>query len=183
MTTEPQKKPVLYVVVCAAPPVKDLPVVVAEAVKDWDVYIIASAGAVDYAIDWQAILVPTGRNRIYSAFNSTDDLPLPNGVLVAPATFNTFNKLAAGISDSLALSLVNEAIGLKLPVTVAPSINQGLVWHPAFRRSLEILRSDGVNVIFDPEKDPIPHPHHGPQAAELFPWNAVMRNIQYSENH
>jgi flavoprotein len=37
--------------------------------------------------------------------------------VVAPATFNTINKWAQGISDTLALGLLNEATGLGLPST------------------------------------------------------------------
>jgi len=41
-------------------------------------------------------------------------------VLVAPCSFNSLNKLAHGIADSLALSVAAEAIGRKTPVIVAP---------------------------------------------------------------
>jgi Flavoprotein len=35
----------------------------------------------------------------------------PDAIIVAPATFNTINKWAVGISDTLALGLLTEAIG------------------------------------------------------------------------
>lgn len=42
-------------------------------------------------------------------------LPAPDALVVAPCTFNTANKLVAGISDTLALGLLNEAIGAEIP--------------------------------------------------------------------
>src|SRR5262245_24475585 len=45
----------------------------------------------------------------------------PRGVvLFAPCSFNSLNKLAHGIADSLALSVVAEAIGRRTPVIVGP---------------------------------------------------------------
>jgi flavoprotein len=43
--------------------------------------------------------------------------------VVAPAAFNTINKWAAGISDTLAHGLLTEAIGKGLPVVALPFIN------------------------------------------------------------
>ncbi len=45
-----------------------------------------------------------------------DMLPQPDAILVAPLTATTVNKWAAGISDTLALGLLTEAIGLELPI-------------------------------------------------------------------
>src|SRR5579885_2502514 len=52
-------------------------------------------------------------------------------VLFAPCSFNSLNKLAHGIADSLALSLVAEAIGRKTPVVVGPSLTGALLVHQA----------------------------------------------------
>lgn len=76
----------------------------------------------------------------------------PGLILVAPATFNTVNKLAHGIADTLAHSLVAEAIGAKWPVIVAPSLNPALAAHPQFARSLETLQVWGVTVL-EPQPD------------------------------
>ena len=51
------------------------------------------------------------------------DLPKSLAVLVAPATFNTVCKLAAGINDTYALGIVAEAIGRGLPVR-DPAVRQ-----------------------------------------------------------
>src|SRR5260221_2763435 len=64
----------------------------------------------------------------------------PRGVvLFAPCSFNSLNKLAHGIADSLALSVVAEAIGRATPVIVAPSLNQPLLDHPVAQASLKTL--------------------------------------------
>ncbi len=71
----------------------------------------------------------------------------PRGVvLFAPCSFNSLNKLAHGIADSLALSVVAEAIGRRTPVIVAASLNQPLLDHPVARASLEVLAGWGVTV-------------------------------------
>lgn len=72
----------------------------------------------------------------------------PDGlVLVAPCSFNSLNKLAAGVADNLALSLTAEAIGRGTPVVVALSVNPPLYRHPRTARSINDLRDWGVHVI------------------------------------
>jgi phosphopantothenoylcysteine synthetase/decarboxylase len=72
----------------------------------------------------------------------------PRGVvLFAPCSFNSLNKLAHGIADNLALSLVAEAIGRGTPVIVGPSLNQPLLDHPVALASLAILPTWRVIVV------------------------------------
>jgi len=72
----------------------------------------------------------------------------PRGVvLFAPCGFNSLNKLAHGIADNLALSVVAEAIGRKTPVIVAPSLNAPLLAHPQAQASLRILPTWGVTIV------------------------------------
>jgi phosphopantothenoylcysteine synthetase/decarboxylase len=76
----------------------------------------------------------------------------PRGVvLFAPCSFNSLNKLATGIADNLALSVVAEAIGRATPVIVAPSLNQPLLLHPQAQASLRTL--PGWQVIIVPPVD------------------------------
>jgi len=76
--------------------------------------------------------------------------------VVFPATFNTINKWALGISDTLALGLLCEYTGLKMPIVVVPCFRTGggLDGHPAFFRSLQMLREYGVRVLYEPENYP-----------------------------
>ena len=72
----------------------------------------------------------------------------PRGVvLFAPCSFNSLNKLAHGIADNLALSVVAEAIGRGTPVIVGPSLNQPLLDHPVARASLQTLARWRVTVV------------------------------------
>ena len=72
----------------------------------------------------------------------------PRGVvLFAPCSFNSLNKLAHGIADNLALSVVAEAIGRKTPVIVAPSLNAPLLAHPQAQASLRVLPHWGVTIV------------------------------------
>ncbi|HXP05981.1 MAG TPA: flavoprotein [Stellaceae bacterium] len=72
----------------------------------------------------------------------------PRGVvLFAPCSFNSLNKLAHGIADNLALSVVAEAIGRGTPVIVAPSLNAPLLAHPQAQASLRTLPGWGVTIV------------------------------------
>jgi phosphopantothenoylcysteine synthetase/decarboxylase len=90
----------------------------------------------------------------------------PRGVvLFAPCSFNSLNKLAHGIADSLALSVVAEAIGRGTPVIVAPSLNQPLLDHPQAQASLRTLPAWGVMIV--PPVDGGEGPRLAP-SAQLF---------------
>ncbi len=72
----------------------------------------------------------------------------PHGVVVfAPCSFNSLNKLAHGIADNLALSVVAEAIGRGTPVIVGPSLNAPLLNHPEAQASLRKLSGWQVRII------------------------------------
>lgn len=73
--------------------------------------------------------------------------PPRGAVLFAPCSFNSLNKLAHGIVDNLALSVVAEAIGRGTPVIVGPSLNQPLLDHPQAQSSLRTLPTWGVTIV------------------------------------
>ncbi len=88
----------------------------------------------------------------------------PRGVvLFAPCSFNSLNKLAHGIADNLALSVVAEAIGRGTPVIVGPSLNAPLLAHPEARASLGKLPRWGVIIV--PPVDDGAGPRLAPSAA------------------
>jgi phosphopantothenoylcysteine synthetase/decarboxylase len=89
-----------------------------------------------------------GAQTVESYFDAAIRPRPPRGVvLVAPCSFNSLNKLAHGIADSLALSVAAEAIGRGTPVIVGPSLNQPLLDHPVARASLVTLASWGVHIV------------------------------------
>ncbi len=88
-------------------------------------------------------------NRVVESYFDDAILPRPPEglVLVAPCTFNSLNKMAGGVADNLAMSVVAEAIGRETPVVVALSVNQPLLRHPRTAESIATLREWGVSVI------------------------------------
>jgi Flavoprotein len=72
----------------------------------------------------------------YKRPEDPDVLPFPpDAFVVAPATFNTINtinKWANGISDTLALGLLNEGLAAGQPIAAVPNPNITLAKHPAF---------------------------------------------------
>ncbi|HXT79741.1 MAG TPA: flavoprotein [Acetobacteraceae bacterium] len=89
-----------------------------------------------------------GARVVESYFDAAIRPRPPRGVtLFAPCSFNSLNKLAHGIADNLALSIVAEAIGRGTPVIVAPSLNQPLLDHPVAGASLRTLTDWGVRIV------------------------------------
>ena len=107
-------------------------------------------------------------------------LPDPDAVIVAPATVNTINKWAAGICDTLALGILVEAIGKRLPIVALPSTNQAHAAHPAFAENIGKLRSWGVSVLFGPGIDGHAEPGAGGTGPEGFPWSATLDALDAS---
>ena len=149
------KKPFLYVVVCAAAIAGDVGKLITAAQEEtWDVGVIATPQALGF-IEAEAIGAQTGY-PIRSAWRSPGDprpLPPADAIAVAPATFNTINKWAAGISDTLALGILCEAHGFGIPTVVLPYLNAAQAAHPAYSRSLDRLREMGVLIgSYEPHK-------------------------------
>lgn len=68
-------------------------------------------------------------------------------LLVAPCTFNTYTKIALGLADNLATSMIADGLGAGCPVIVAPAMNHGLWSHPQTAASSERLQSWGVEIV------------------------------------
>lgn len=145
----------------------------------WDVYCVATDSAVDHFLDVEHLAGQSGHpvRTTYRRFGST---PTPNAdaVIVAPATYNTINKWAAGIADNYALTQLAELTGLGVRIVALPFVNRALAANPAFRRSVADLRSTGVRVLFGPgEFEPHP-PRTGGEAMTTFPWKLALEAAQ-----
>jgi len=165
---------VLYVVACGGPPARDLPAFVGFAREQgWDVCVIATPDGAKF-LDAAQLADQTGHpvRSQYKQPDELDVLPPADAFVVAPATFSTINRWALGISDTLALGLLNEAVGLELPMAAVPWPNAALARHPAFRRSVTALRDWGIRVIFDPARLPDAAP--GPA---VFPWAELRAEL------
>jgi flavoprotein len=55
-----------------------------------------------------------------------ESLPRADAVIVAPATYNTVNKWAAGVADNYVLNQLAELTGLGVRIVVLPFVNQAL---------------------------------------------------------
>ena len=79
-------------------------------------------------------------------------------LLVAPATADLLAKMAAGLANDLASTCL---LATDKPVLVAPAMNVRMWQHPATRRNVATLTSDGVRFI-GPETGDMACGEHGP---------------------
>lgn len=146
MTDEP-RAPFLYLVVCAAGVAAGVGRLITAALdRGWEVGVIATPVAMNGFFDTAEAEARTGR-PIRSAWRRPADprpFPPPDAVAVAPATFNTVNKWAAGLADTLAVGTLCEALGLDVPIAVLPCVADALAAHPAYQESVARLRGLGV---------------------------------------
>ncbi|MDR7028268.1 bifunctional phosphopantothenoylcysteine decarboxylase/phosphopantothenate--cysteine ligase CoaBC [Rhizobium rosettiformans] len=65
-------------------------------------------------------------------------------VLVAPATADLMAKMANGLADDLASTVL---LATDRPVLVAPAMNPKMWAHPATQRNVGVLQGDGIQMI------------------------------------
>jgi hypothetical protein len=156
--TAPTEKGVLYTIACAASSATLVPnfVMHAQAVG-WNVCVITTPQGTKF-LDIPLVEQITGYpvRSAYKRPEEPDVLPRADVIVVFPATFNTINKWALGISDTLATGILCEYTGLRMPIVTVPCFRTGggLDGHPAFFRSLQMLRDYGVRVLYEPEQYP-----------------------------
>jgi phosphopantothenoylcysteine decarboxylase/phosphopantothenate--cysteine ligase len=79
-------------------------------------------------------------------------------VVVAPATANILARMAAGLADDLATTLL---LATDKRTLVAPAMNVRMWLHPATQRNVDRLKDDGVLVV-GPESGPMACGEFGP---------------------
>ena len=170
---------VLYIIACGAPPTRDVGRLVRLTQDDgWDVCVLTTPSGRKFAD--VTVLEEMTSHPVRSDYKNPgepDVLPSPDAIVVAPATVNTINKWSAGICDTLALGILVEAIGKRLPVVVMPFTNRAHAAHPAFPESIRRLRSWGVKVLFGPDVYPLHDPGTGSSHLHLFPWEQAAQAI------
>jgi phosphopantothenoylcysteine synthetase/decarboxylase len=171
---------VLYIVTCATPAARDIGKLVTLAqAAGWRPSVIATPMALRF-IDQPALEAQTGYpvRSDYKQPGSPDVLPPADAIVVGGASFNTINKWAAGISDTLALGLLTESIGLGLPLAALPFLNAAQAAHPAFARSVKELRDAGVKILLG-SAGYEPHvPHQGSKYLDRYPWHVVLAAVK-----
>lgn len=79
-------------------------------------------------------------------------------LVVCPATADLMAKMAVGIADDLATTLL---LATDKPVLVVPAMNVRMWQHPATRRNVAALRGDGVCVM-EPDEGAMACGEYGP---------------------
>ena len=176
--TQPGEERVLYVIVCAAGPASEVGRLV-ELAQDrgWTVQVIATPSALAF-IDVPKLEAQTGR-PVRSEYRGPGEPKSPpaDAIIVAPATFNTINKWANGISDTYALGILAEAPGLGIPTVVLPFVNSALAGRTAFKSSVDALRSEGVRVLLGPGQFEPHDPGSGGDRISDFPWLLAVASV------
>ena len=168
-----QKRGVLYLITCAARSAQPMYIqdfVVLAQATSWDVYIIATPQAMKF-IDISSLEKLTGHSvrSEYRHPEEPESLPRANAIVVAPATFNTINKWAQGITDTLAVGLLCEYMGLGMPIVTVPCVpSDHLARHPVFSHSLSLLKECGVALLYEPEKYP---------PMNNVPWETILDSV------
>jgi phosphopantothenoylcysteine synthetase/decarboxylase len=166
---------VLYVVACGAGPARDVGKLIKLARKrGWDVQVIATPAALDF-INVAELETQTGR-PVRSHYRKPGEprSPKADAIVVAPATYNTINKWAAGTSDTYALGILAEAPGLAIPTVVLPFVNSALAGRGVFRRSVDELRGEGVRILLGMGEFEPHAPGSGEGRIETFPWATAL---------
>ena len=95
-----------------------------------------------------------------------------DAIVVAPATFNSTAKIALGLADNQALTVVTESL-TSVPVVLFPLINAAHADHPAWPSHLAALHTAGVDIIEGPDVWPLHPPRQLPPDQKL-PWTAIV---------
>lgn len=112
-------------------------------------------------------LAALSENKVYtSLFDLKDEVEMghiqlsreADLVVVAPATADLMAKMAAGIADDLATTLL---LATDKPVLAAPAMNVRMWLHAATQRNVATLRRDGVTVM-EPDEGAMACGEYGP---------------------
>ncbi|MEV8626506.1 flavoprotein [Streptomyces sp. NPDC051079] len=166
----------LYLFSSAAPPVFDVARVIEEAQADgWDVCLGLTPTAarwVDESLDGLAALTGHPVRWEYKLPGQPDVWPKADAILFAPATFNSVNAWALGLTDRFVIGVVAEGIGKGIPTVTMPCVNAAYIQHPQFEQSVATLRGAGVTVLYG-EGGFVPN-QPGQGNSEAYPWRAAL---------
>lgn len=125
--------------------------------RDFTVYSVLTPSVANVTPPAPLMDVP-GNHWIHAYRQPPLDVYPFGALLVAPCTFNSFNKIAHGVADNLAMAMIADGLGAGRPVIVAPSMNHGLWAHPQTEISRQRLRQWGC-IIVPPAISDEPAPH------------------------
>jgi phosphopantothenoylcysteine synthetase/decarboxylase len=170
---------VLSIVVCGAGVAVKIDTFVKMAIdRGWTVQVIATPAALAF-FDAGAIEALTGTpvRSQYSAPGSPRSR-IPDAIAVAPATYNTINKWATGISDTYACGVLAEQTSLGIPLVVLPFVNALLADRAPFQRNVQSLRDEGVRILLGPGGIEPHQPHTGGSLIDSYPWHLALDELE-----
>ncbi|WP_084522538.1 flavoprotein [Nocardia inohanensis] len=170
-----QGKSVLYAIVTGssrAPEISDL----VDLAQDdgWEVCLVASPAARGF-IDTEHLEAKTGwpvRSN-YKQPGTPDLLPPADAMIVAPLTCNSTTKWAAGISDTLPLGMLIEALGYRKPIVAVPYSSEAQMSFPPIQEALTKLATYGVAIVPSQQGNPLPLAEAW-RALQSHPWLAGL---------
>jgi hypothetical protein len=168
---------VLSLLACAAPPVRYLDRAIRDAHgRGWEVCL----GLTPTAATWVADRLPelatlTGHPVRVEPRRPGEGSGWPPGdvTVIAPATLNSVNAIALGLTPTWLVAHACEAIGKRRPLIVMPCVNAAYATHPQFGRSIETLRGAGVRVLLG-EPDGFTPNEPGKGNPETYPWHLAL---------
>lgn len=165
----------VYVVAAAAPPVVGLADLIGQLQgRGWTVGVVLTPSAATW-INAEQLATLTGCVVRSAARLPSEDDPLPkaDAVLAAPLTFNSLNKWAAGFADNVAVGILCELLGARVPIVAAPCVKDVLRRHPAYGESIKRLTDAGVQFI-----DPDAVTYQADDGLAAFDWPAVLDEFE-----
>ncbi|WP_329163911.1 flavoprotein [Streptomyces sp. NBC_01717] len=170
----------LYLLGSAAPPVLEIASVIEDVQsRGYDVCL----GLTPSAARWLDPQLPqleqlTGHpvRSEYKAPTASDVWPPADVALFAPATFNSLNSWALGLTSSFVVGFAAEAIGKGIPLVTMPCVNSAYAQHRALDRSVAELRGMGVTVLYGPGGfEP-----NQPGERRPYPWHLALDAVASS---
>lgn len=166
----------LYLFSSAAAPVRDIARVIEDAQADgWDVCLGLTPTAARWlggSLDGLAALTGHPVRWDHGLPGDPEPWPAADAILFAPATFNSVNAWALGLTSSFVVGVLAEAIGTGTPTAVMPCLNAALAAHPQFEQSVATLRAAGVRVLLG-EGGAVPD-GSGQADAAVYPWRTAL---------
>jgi hypothetical protein len=167
---------VLYLFGSAAPPVFDVAKVIEDAhERGFDVCLGLTPTASRWLDDQLPALAELTGHPVRSEYKlprEPDVWPKADVIVVAPATFNTVNAWALGITRDFVVGVVAEGIGKGIPTVAMPCVNAAYVQHRQFERSVDELRQMGVDVLYG-EGGFVPN-QPGQGKPKEYPWHVAL---------
>lgn len=101
--------------------------------------------------------------------------PAPDLLVAAPMSANSTAKLALGLADNQALTLLCENLVIR-PTIVFPRVNAAHARQPAWSSHLDALSSVGVELVYGDDVWPLYEPRQAPADREL-PWGHILQRV------